>query len=275
MRADNIKIFKDTMNLCSNNKDLVSSIQNFIQKQQIIYEEDKVGIDTLAKSNIDSAEIVVSRRRTFEAASLYKGFRVCVLNFASATNPGGGVESGASAQEECLCRVSTLYKCLNTPNNMKHFYNYHRRKLNNIYNDDCIYTPDIKVFKKDTNNNESLPRDKWFNVDVITCAAPRLSYNKFGATVALTDKELLELHKNRLEKIVRIAVANKEEVLILGAFGCGAFRNNPEVVAKAFKHVIEQYRNYFKIIEFAVYDNGAPKNYNVFNRVFGGRYSNK
>ena len=96
-------------------------------------------------------KIIVSEKRTFEAAAGYAGQKLAVHNFASATNPGGGVTRGSSAQEECLCRCSGLYFCLSVPEMMKGFYYPHRNAKNPTNNADIIYTPDVTVFKTDTN----------------------------------------------------------------------------------------------------------------------------
>ena len=114
-----------------------------------------------------------------EAASYYayNNKRVCVLNFASATNPGGGVTKGSSAQEEAICRVSTLYPCLNERRIMKSFYYPHRDAHDSLHNDDAVYTPGVVVFKSDTSYPVLLDREKWFNVNVITSAAPNLRKN--------------------------------------------------------------------------------------------------
>lgn len=75
---------------------------------------------------------------------------MCVLNFASATNPGGGVVKGSSAQEEAICRCSTLYPNLKAERAWEKFYAPHRRARDPLHNDDCIYTPGVMVFKADT-----------------------------------------------------------------------------------------------------------------------------
>ncbi len=101
-----------------------------------------------------------------------EGKKTCILNFASATNPGGGVTRGSSAQEECICRSSTLYPCLNTGALWNRFYGPHRKAGNPLYNDDCVYTPDVCVFREDTAIPELLQEEHWWNVNVLTCAAP-------------------------------------------------------------------------------------------------------
>lgn len=94
--------------------------------------------------------------------------------------------------------------------------------------------------------------------------------NKESPTAKVSDRELLEIHKKRLTRILDIAVLNGAEVVILGAFGCGAFQNKPEVVARAAKEVITDYRHAFKIIEFAVYCSPRDDtNFKVFKRVMG------
>lgn len=119
--------------------------------------------------------VSVSRRRTLEAALLHleedPGARVAVLNFASATNPGGGVTRGSSAQEESVCRCSTLYPALDTPELWRAFYKFHRERRDVRYTDACIYTPGITIVKTDTARPERMERKDWRQVDVITCAA--------------------------------------------------------------------------------------------------------
>ena len=206
-------------------------------------------------------QVIVSKKRTFEATRAYPGKKVCVLNFASASHPGGGVERGAGAQEECLCRVSTLFFCLNTPEMWEGFYVPHKEAHDPLHNDDIIYTPDVTVFKTDTALPERMPEEDWYNVDVITCAAPNLRNLPSNQSnpgdgdrpVKITDEELYALHLKRFGKILEVATASGAEVIILGAFGCGAFQNDPIVVAKAAKDAIEAYKRSFETIEFAVF----------------------
>ena len=274
-REDNREVFKDTERLCKSDPRIKESTKHSLKGQKLILEEYSF---TNVKKDIytEPAQVLVSKKRSFEAASAYKEYSVCVHNFASASNPGGGVVNGASAQEECLCRCSNLYFCLNTSEMWDGFYSPHRAAKNPIHNDDIIYTPKVSVFKSDTSTPKLMKTEDWFDVNVISCAAPNLrerpgnAYNPGDGdkAVKITEKELLELHEKRLRRILDVALAEGNEVVILGAFGCGAFANNPRIVARAAKNVVEKYRYAFKIIEFAVYCNPRDdENYRVFSTI--------
>lgn len=269
-----IAIFEDTMGMCWENVDLSDAIDSTIEHTRL-YRADKP-VKT-AKSQYEDTIITVTDERTLAAAKrLHAEFadsRIAVLNFASATNPGGGVKSGSTAQEESLCRCSTLYQCLDTDNLEQGFYRYHK-KINDLrYTNTCIYTPDIVAFKSDTRFPELMNENDWFKVDVITCAAPnlrRIPYNRMtpgrGKAITLSDSELLDIHKKRGRRILSVAAENSADVVVLGAFGCGAFANNPRVVAQAYKDILTEFKGVFKAICFAVYcppDNKT--NYNVFS----------
>lgn len=219
---------------------------------------------------------MLSEEQTYEAAAGYKGQHVAVHNFASASNPGGGVVNGASAQEECLCRCSGLYFNINTRAMWDGFYQPHRDVHDPIHNDDIIYTPGVTVFKTDTAMPELMPESDWYDVDVITCAAPNLRNqpsNKYNTgdgnkQTVMKDKDLLALHEKRLRRILEVALSEGCDTIILGAFGCGAFQNNPEVVAQANRNVIKDYLHAFKNIEFAVYCSPRDdRNFKIFERV--------
>ncbi len=274
-RDENVTVFKDTEKLCKTNSRIAESVKRATSAQKLILEGDPL---TEQKKDLyeGAANVIVTKKRTFEAAAAYKNQHVVVLNFASASNPGGGVTKGANAQEECLCRCSGLYFCLNTPAMWDGFYKPHRDAHDPVHNDDIIYTPGVTVFKTDTATPQILSETEWYDVDVITCAAPNLRnqpsnrYNSGdgNSQMKMTDKELLALHEKRLRRILEVALSEGCETIILGAFGCGAFQNNPEVVALANRNVIKDYLHAFKNIEFAVYcPPHDDSNYKTFERV--------
>ena len=272
IRDENVKVFEDTLYRINQMEDIKEMTFHSIKNQRFISEAEKIPYNE-HRYNIP-CKIHVTTNRTMEAAYDYVGSKVAVLNFASATTPGGGVKKGSSAQEECLCRVSNLYLCLTDPKVWNVFYQKNRDAKDNIHTDDIIYTPGVYVLKDDDYN--LYDEEDRFNVDVITCAAPNLRENPansfnadYGKAVNISDEDLYKVHFKRARKIMDVAASNNVDVLILGAFGCGAFRNSPEVVAKAYKDAVGLYRHAFKEIEFAVYcPPKDPTNYNVFLKTF-------
>lgn len=260
-RNTNVEVFEDTEKMCREHARLVEGVKKSRAGQKLILEKEPF---PAPKLNIyeEKARVVVSKKRSLEAARAYKGTKTAVHNFASAKNPGGGVVNGASAQEECLCRCSDLYFCLNTSEMMEGFYLPHRAMSSMLYNGDVIYTPDIIVFKSDDASPRTMPEKDWYEVDIITCAAPNLRHGIRGGNT-----DLRTIHETRLRRMLDIAVTKGVESIVLGAFGCGAFMNDPAIVADASKRVLKDYLYAFKNIEYAVYC--SPKNdanYQAFHR---------
>jgi uncharacterized protein (TIGR02452 family) len=211
--------------------------------------------DAILKTPIENkfeTEIVIKNCSTIEAIVEEKDDKICVLNFASAKNPGGGFLGGASAQEESLARSSSLYE---TQIKNKAMYDFNRNQSSFLYSDYMIYSTNVLFWNDDNGNYFEKP----FVVDVITAPAP----NK-GAMLQHNRKEEIaeteEVLKKRMDKVLAIALKQKSEILILGAWGCGVFRNEPKDVAQLFKAIIaEKYAGAFKKIVFAVFDNSEKK----------------
>lgn len=203
--------------------------------------------------NEDSANIVFSGKSTVEATRSLcerfsdKHYKVGLLNFASATRPGGGFLNGAMAQEESIAKVSTLYASLVEK---PEFY-YHNRNLRNpLYSDYIIYSEGVSFFKCEDGSYEETP----YKADVITSPAP----NK-RELVKSKNKDVSKVYgvmKNRIRKILTVAVLNNIDCLVLGAFGCGVFGNDIREVAKIFHDILidENFEYFFREIEFAIYD---------------------
>jgi len=259
-----IEVFNDTQQFYTENATLADAVKKSIDNSAF-YDADECP-ELINKDN-KAGKIIVSKNRTFEAAiKLHNKFpkkKICVLNFASATSPGGGVKNGARAQEESLCRCSTLYPTLNRYYLWEKYYSINRERHDSLHTDACIYSPDIIICKTDETYPQRMPEDKWIKVDVITCAAPNLSH------MPLNQYNLYELHVKRAKHILAAATKNNVDILVLGAFGCGAFRNDPYVVAKAYKSVLDEYKSCFDIIEFAVFTAGnESENYTAFAEIF-------
>lgn len=268
-RSENVTIFEHTRKMYQTDPELATAIRASCHMQEVILEADE--LIPVPPCFVEPSEIIVSKKRSFEAARDYPIYPTCVLNFASATNPGGGVIWGSTAQEECLCRCSTLYANLTDCEVWKPFYDAHRKQNNQLYNNDCIYTPDVVVFKTDTREPELMHSDDWWKVNVITCAAPNLRPDRNGnMQIHISNQELYDLHVKRMRRILTIAAMKENAVVILGAYGCGAFRNPPAVVASAMRQVVEEFLYHFRVIEFAVYCSPRDEeNYRVFREILG------
>lgn len=184
-----------------------------------------------------------------------------VLNFASAKNPGGGFLGGAQAQEESLARSSSLYPCLSANFEM---YEYNRRGSSCLYSDWMIYSPKVPVFR---NDDGSLIR-KPYLVSFLTSPAVNAGVvrEKEPENAALIE----ETNRERARKFLWLANRENHKTLVLGAWGCGVFRNDPQEIAGMFKDLLDgEFANCFERIVFAVYDKTtARKIYGAFAEMF-------
>lgn len=273
-KQDLVRVFEDTKKFYTENTFLQEAIKNSIADTCFYAENDHPSFE---KKDVVS-NITVTKFKTIDSASYFKrkypNKNVCILNFASATNPGGGVEYGSSAQEEAICRTTTLFPVLNTKENMKNFYYMHRNRKDAAYTDAIIYTPNIVIIKIDSDIPSRLPQNKFQTINVITCAAPNLRTipnNKFNPgkdkTVSLSDNDIYNLHVKRAKHILTVAAANGNDIIVLGAFGCGVFQNPPDTVARAYHDVIKDFS--FDEINFAVYCTPHDKrNFEAFKKEF-------
>ena len=189
-------------------------------------------------------------------------YKTAVLNFSSYKNPGGMFLKGSKAQEECICHESFLYNVLKEK--QKEFYDENRKYINKaLYLNRALYSPGI-IFKR---------KDKTAKAGVITCAAP----NKSAAQnyYSVSDADNLNALKSRIKYIFDIAEDNDIECLILGAYGCGVFGQNPQEVAEVFKETIGLYKNSrcLKKIIFAI-PKGKDNNLKTFQKVLKNDLSN-
>lgn len=202
-------------------------------------------------------EISVVKGDTFSMAA--EGY--LLMNFASAKSPGGGFLSGAYAQEETLCRQSTLYKSLSS-NAAKEMYEYNLTHNKHCYSDYMIISPNVCVFRD--------VKYKFLNEPALTSVITVPAPNRRGAAKNVSQKNLDRIMKSRLRKMFAAAVHCGYKNLVLGAWGCGAFGHNPDTVAKYFYEVLceENFGSSFEKIIFAIYDKGEGKNFNAFAEVF-------
>ncbi|MCM2389525.1 TIGR02452 family protein [Streptomyces albipurpureus] len=186
-----------------------------------------------------------------------------VLNFASARNPGGGFLKGAQAQEEALCRASALYATLlRAPA----YYEHHRTDRSPFYSDRVIHSPGVPVFRDDRGRFLDVP----YTVGFLTSPAPNA-----GVIAMRTPEETRRVPAalaSRAERVLETAAMAGYRRLVLGAWGCGVFLNDPLIVAGAFHALLTgdgRFAGHFDRISFAVLDRSRSQGtLGAFRRVF-------
>ncbi|MFF8955062.1 TIGR02452 family protein [Streptomyces sp. NPDC014894] len=189
---------------------------------------------------------------------------VAVLSFASARNPGGGYLNGAQAQEEALCRASALYTTLLCA---PEYYAHHRADRDPFYSDRVICSPAVPVFRDDRGALLDTPYTVGFltspapNAGVIARRAPE-ERHRIPAALAV-----------RAERVLETAAVHGYRRLVLGAWGCGVFRNDPAAVAGAFRALLTgdgRFAGHFERVVFAVLDRTAGRTtLGAFERILG------
>jgi uncharacterized protein (TIGR02452 family) len=224
--------------------------------------------------------ITVTNETTLEAAYRLRDFDVCVLNFASAKNPGGGWIWGSVAQEETIARASGLYSSLikfpeyyeenkkSQAKNIGHYLNY------------AIYSPLVPVFRDDSCKLLNDP----YTVSVVTSPAP----NWTNIVADISDKctennkqddslfddeydraleEVEDVLYDRMLQILTIMYEQEYRTIVLGAWGCGIFGNDPEMVTKLFKKALAAVPCFDEVV-FAIYADKESAVYKAFEREF-------
>lgn len=187
---------------------------------------------------------------------------VAALNFASAKNPGGGFLGGAKAQEEDLARCSALYHCLREK---REYYSVNRATDSMLYTDHIIWSPGVPFFRDERLDLLERP----FHVGIVTAPAPNAGEHLRRAHGGRP--KIREVLERRAERVLRVLATQRQRTLVLGAWGCGVFRNDPREVAEVFAALLRsQYARSFVRVVFAIYDRSRERStLQAFERVFG------
>jgi uncharacterized protein (TIGR02452 family) len=232
-----------------------------------LYRPGELDVATLPPTDARAPRVEVTDEKTGAAARrlVEEGVvDVAVLNFASARNPGGGFLRGARAQEEDLARCSALFACLDP---QRTYYAVNRANPSLLYTHHLIYSPRVPFFRDEQRRFLEAP----FLASVITSPAPNAGEAlkrdpDAGPAVLATLRE-------RAGHVLTAAVRHGHRTLVLGAWGCGVFRNDPREVARVFADWLAapQFRGAFDCVVFAVYDGAAGQpNLHAFREQFGG-----
>lgn len=203
----------------------------------------------------DESSTVAARRLAEEPDG---NASVAVLNFASARNPGGGYVRGAKAQEEALCRASALYETLlEAPE----YYEIHRAEASTFYTDRVIHSPGVPVFRDDRGNLLDTP----FRAGFLTSPAPNAG--TIRRQEPHREPEIPAALARRAELVLEVAALHGYRALVLGAWGCGVFRNDPAQVAEAFRALLTgRFAGAFERVVFGILDRN-PETRQTFERV--------
>lgn len=249
--------------------DLSASIRNCLASTELLEPDELEDLrnDALSRPNPEYKTLIeVRNETTLEGIARLVADgddSVAALNFASAKNPGGGFLKGSQAQEESLARSSALYaSLLRAPD----YYGRHRSSSSMLYSDAMILSPGCPIFRDDEGELLEVPRLAHF----ITSAAPN------AGAASNRPSELAEIptvFRRRAEYVLALAAARGYECLVLGAWGCGVFRNDPKLVARVFaEHLRGIWAGRFRRVTFSVLDTPPrQETYRAFEAKFGSK----
>lgn len=274
-RNQRVKIAQETLQILEQGYYVTSSGQKISLEQELaqsirdsrLYRPDDLGAHVLvnaatrAETRVEvtsESSLEVARRLVVEEGRMDT---VC-LNFASAKNPGGGFLGGSQAQEESLARATGLYPCIVQ---MEEMYKHNRQLKSCFYSDYMIYSPRVPVLRDQADELLDAP----YLLSFLT--APAVNAGVVREREPQNVSLIGQVMKERIRKILRMAVIHEHRTIILGAYGCGVFRNRAEEVADYFATVMieEKFAHYFERIIFAIYDNSArQENLRAFKERF-------
>ena len=288
MRSDNMDMLQETLQILDrgsyqiNNRTVKLKLsKTAMETVRVLLPEDVQAIcrctDFEKANRAGKCEYSCENKDSFTAArQQYQSFGhmfdktskpVLVLNLASPVHPGGGVRRGAKAQEEDLCRKSSLLLSLESRDAAK-YYEYNKSLQTYMGSDAMIFTPEVEIIR----DEDGSLLDETVIVAVLTCAAPMVRQGKEG----MSEEAYQGMVYNRIMGMLKCAAYFGYENLVLGAWGCGAFRNDAHVISDLFYKALKEMeynglreKDFFRRIEFAVLDRTAGQyNFKEFHRNF-------
>ena len=254
MRQDNIAALQDTLSICEqgcyvkdNEKKKLKLTREQMEEARVFLPGDiqavsefkdfrhvhVIGRCGYSCVNADSFTLARKRTEQFSYDLAKKDAKpVLVLNLANPVNPGGGVRRGAKAQEEDLCRKSSLLLSLESRNSLP-YYKYNRSLHTYMGSDAVIIHPQVEIIKDE---NGDLLEDTII-VAVMTCAAPMLIYGMEG----MDQSEYEAMVYRRITGMLKVAAYLGYKHLVFGAFGCGAFRNDARIISDLFYKALKEF----------------------------------
>ena len=248
---DTLSIFKKGYYTNSEKKQVhVSKKQKFSERNTRLFLEEE--LNELVKKELEATEgieteIIVNDKTTLDSVrdEVKNNSSIIYLNFASARNPGGGFLKGSQAQEESIARATGLYPCLLRA---EKYYLINRGLETCLYSHNMIYSPEVAIIKDEL--GELLEEPVY--ADVLT--SPAVNAGVVERNEPDNIDKIIPTMRERIERVLTICKEYNKEVLVLGAWGCGVFRNDPEKIAKLFSDALQgKFKNQFRKVVFSVY----------------------
>lgn len=250
-QEDNIKVWKNTQYLFTQGK-----FKHFIPNPSIVYPvEWNIDLNKYQKC-CENTKVKVWNNDTLESAKcmINEGHKPLVLNLASNIVCGGGVRKGSRAQEECLFRRSNYFLTLDKQKLPKSTYP--------LIGNTAVYSKNVYIVKNMDYSLIEDEKDRYF-VDFVAVAGlrrPTLTKDKQHLKFEADKLDLI----NRIERIYQVGIHQGYKCMLLGALGCGAFKNPAQEVVNIFKNMNDKYNGYFERIDFAILSEDGNLNYKIF-----------
>lgn len=296
MREDNVVMLQDTLAIIDKGYYMVKGSKVNLKLSKKQREEARVflpqSVEEISRSmdlpkytavekcnyacvNMDSFSLARKRYKDFSSMLSEKDAKeILVLNLANPVHPGGGVRRGAKAQEEDLCRKSSLLLSLES-DAAQDYYTFNKLLRTYMGSDAIILSPRVEIIKDD----QGKLLEETVIVAVMTCAAPMVRNGLAG----MSQQKYQDMVYHRIVGMLKCAAYWGYKNLVLGAFGCGAFGNDAHVVSDLFYKALKELeysgmheKDLFRSIDFAVLDNSADQyNFKEFSRNFTDFYGER
>ena len=280
IKRRNTEVFKETMQITrsghlTNGID-ISEANSSMTEGSIMYDK-ALNANNINDCSSATAISTINNDCLLVAADLVQqGYNPVLLNMASGGHPGGGVENGARAQEETICRRTTLAASIFMFSKIDSAKYGLPHKIGPNYpmqrNFGAVYSPQVTVFRAGAETDYTI-LDEPFQIGVVSVAAinknkfpehfqPDGTFSQSGITIVL----------NRIRTIFRIGLIHSHDALIIGAWGCGAFHNNPYQMARLFRQTLDEpeFKNKYRTVVAAVIEdhNSDNRNFTAFKENF-------
>ena len=265
-RDERSKIAYETVDISKQGKYVFNGVEKRLTQDNLYLLWEPFDMEGMCVDNIEfegkyNGEIILRNESVIDTifnlhSKKINGEKVGVLSFASAKNPGGGFLNGSVAQEEALAYCSNLYEVIKNSD----LYKINARSNSTVYTDTAI-TSRVTFFRTADFQLISDPYD----LNIVTCPAVNMS-----GVRPEKNNEAKQIMAERMSKIIALMINRKYEYIILGAYGCGVFKNDPRFVASVWHNLLigKGLRSYFKEIYFSIYEVPSNKNMEAFTQVF-------